>query len=99
MVRATFYMHQNSGAYPGVCMCDRMHQIKKTAIVSHRERNALICFNEKVQINNVKMETFSIHPPACLPACPYFSNCDQHKPNKFAMAAPNSSDKLHDFCM
>ena len=39
------------------------------------ERNALICFNEKVQINNTQMETFSFYSP--LPACPYFSNCDQ----------------------
>ena len=32
-------------------------------IVPQRQRNVLTCFNEKVQIKNVKMETFSIHPP------------------------------------
>ena len=41
--------------------------MKKTAIELQRERNALTCFNEKAQINNVKMENFSFHPPACLP--------------------------------
>ena len=61
-------MHQMSGACAGVCTCDRTHQMKKIAIVSQRERNALTCFNEKFQINNVKMKTFSFHPPACLPA-------------------------------
>ena len=60
-------MHQNSGACAGVCTCDRTHQMKKTAIESKRKRNALTCFNEKVQINNIKMETFFFHPPACLP--------------------------------
>ena len=53
-------------------MCWRVHvrsthQMKKTATESQRERNALTCFNEKVQINIIKMETFSFHPPACLP--------------------------------
>ena len=33
-------------------------------IVSQRERNALTCFNEKVQFKNVKMEPFSIRLPA-----------------------------------
>ena len=37
--------------------------IYDAAIVPQRQRNVLICFNEKVQIKNVKMETFSIHPP------------------------------------
>ena len=37
----------------------------------------------------------SIH----LPACPYFSNYDQHKPNKFVMTALNSSYKLLGFCI
>ena len=60
-------MHQTSGACACVCQCNQMHEIKKTFIVSQRERNALTCFNEKVQINNIKMETFSIRPPACLP--------------------------------
>ena len=46
---------------------DRTHQMKKTAVESQRERNALTCFNKKVQINNIKMETFSFHPPAYLP--------------------------------
>ena len=32
-------------------------------IVRQRQRNVLTCFNEKVQIKTVKMETFSIHPP------------------------------------
>ena len=59
-------MHQNSDGCAGVCTCDCTHQMKKTAIESQRERNALLCFNEKVQINNIKMETFSFHPPACL---------------------------------
>ena len=37
--------------------------IYDVAIVPQRQRNVLTCFNEKVQIKNVKMETFSIHPP------------------------------------
>ena len=89
-------MHQNSGACVGVYTCNRTHQMKKTAIASQRERNALTCFNVKVQINNIKMETFSFHPPACLP---HFSNCNQQKPNKFVMAALNSSHKLLGFCI
>ena len=60
-------MRQNSGACAGLSTFDSTHQMKKTAIVSQRERKALTWFNEKVQINNVKMETFSFHPPACLP--------------------------------
>ena len=32
-------------------------------IVPQRQRNVLTCFNGKVQIKTVKMETFSIHPP------------------------------------
>ena len=67
MICGISYMHQNSGACAGVCMCDRTHQMKKTVIASQRERNALTCLNKKVQINNIKMETFSFHPPACLP--------------------------------
>ena len=63
---AIFYMHQNSGACASICKCDRTHQMKKTAIVSQRERNSLTCFNAKVQISNVKMKTFFFHPPACL---------------------------------
>ena len=63
MVHAIFYMHQTSGASAGMCVCDRTHQLKKTAIVSQRKRNVLSCFNEKVQINDVKMETLSIHLP------------------------------------
>ena len=66
MVRPIFYMHQNSGTCAGVCLSNRTHQMKKIAIVSQRERNDLTCFNEKVQINNIKMETFSFHPPVCL---------------------------------
>ena len=27
-----FYMHQTSGVCAGVCACDRMHQMEKTAI-------------------------------------------------------------------
>ena len=41
-----------------VHMLSCSHQMKMTAIESQRERNALTCFNEKVQNNNVKMETF-----------------------------------------
>ena len=78
MVRAIFYMHQNSGACAGMCTQPCAHAIahiketaieemQKTVIVSQRERNTLTCFNEKVQNNNVKMETFVFHPPACLP--------------------------------
>ena len=93
-MHATFYMHQTSGVCAGMCTCDRMHQMKKTAIVSQRERNALTCFNEKVQINNVKMKTF-IYLSTCLPAP--ISNCDQHKPNKFVMAILNSLHKPHGF--
>ena len=37
-------------------------------IVPQRQRNVLTCFNEKVQIKNVKMETLSISPPTPLPA-------------------------------
>ena len=84
MIHAIFYIHRNSAACAGVCMCDRTHQMNKTPTKSQRERNALTCFNEKLQIH--------------LPASPYFSNCDQHKPNKFVMAALNSSHKLHGFC-
>ena len=32
-------------------------------IVPQRQRNVLTCFNEKVHIKTVKMETFSIQPP------------------------------------
>ena len=67
MIRAIFYMHQDSGACAGMCTCNCAYQMKKTAIELQRERNALTCFNEKAQINNVKMENFSFHPPACLP--------------------------------
>ena len=56
-------------------------------IVWQKERHALTCFNEKVQIKNVKMETFSIRP------------CDQHKSNNFKMAVLNSSHKIHGFCI
>ena len=53
------------------CRCWHVHMgshtsNKKTAIVSQKERNSLTCFNVKVQINNVKMETFFFHTPACL---------------------------------
>ena len=67
MVRAIFYMHQNRGACADMYTCDRTHQMKKTAIESQRKRNALTCYNEKVQINNVEMKIFSFHPFACLP--------------------------------
>ena len=67
MIRAIIYMHQNSGACAGVCTCDCTYQMKKNAIVSQKERNALTCFNEKVHVNNVKIETFSFHPLVCLP--------------------------------
>ena len=90
-------MHQNSSACAGVRTCDCTHQIKKTLIELQSERNALICFYEKVQINNAKTENFSFYSP--LPACPYFSNCDQYKPNKIVMAAINSSHKLQGFCI
>ena len=53
------------------CRCWHVHMRshtsnKKTVIVSQKERNSLTCFNAKVQINNVKMEIFFFHPPACL---------------------------------
>ena len=32
-------------------------------IVPQRRRNVSTCFNKKVQIKTVKVETFSIHPP------------------------------------
>ena len=96
MIRAILYMHQNSGAYAGVYTCDRTYQMKRTAIESQKERNALTCFNEKVQINNVKMGAF-FYPH--LPACPYFTSRDQYKPKKFVMAALNSSHKLQCFCI
>ena len=63
-----YFLHApkyNGGACGGVCTWHLTHQMK-TATVSQREQNALTCFNKKVQINNVKMET-SFHPPACLP--------------------------------
>ena len=66
MIRAIFYMHQISGACAGMCTGNLTHQLKNTTIVSQRERNALNFFHEKAQINNVKMETFSFHPPTCL---------------------------------
>ena len=68
MIGAIFYMHQISGACAGMCMGNLTHQLKNTTIVLQRERNALTFFHEKAQINNVKMETFSFHPPACLSA-------------------------------
>ena len=37
--------------------------------------------------------------PTHLSASPYFSNCDQCRPNKFVMAALNSSHKLHGSCI
>ena len=67
MLHAIFYMYQSGGACAGVCACLRTHQMKKTAIVTQREINILTCFNDKIQINNVKMETFSISPPARQP--------------------------------
>ena len=70
--------------------------MKRAAIKSQKERNTLTCFNETVQINNVKMGAL-FYPH--LPACSYFSNYDQYKPNKFVMAALNSSHKLHCFCI
>ena len=36
--------------------------------------------------------------PTHLSASPYFSNCDQRRPNEFVMAAL-SSHKLHGFCI
>ena len=68
MMCAIFYMHQISGGCAGMCRGNLTHQLKNTTIVSQRERNALTFFHEKAQINNVKMETFSFHPPACLSA-------------------------------
>ena len=64
-------------------------------IVPERQINVLTCFNEKVQIKNVKMETLSIYPPPpssppTWPAPGYFRNCNQHKPNNFVVAALNS---------
>ena len=70
--------------------------MKRTAIESKKERNTLTCFNETVQINNVKIGAFFFPH---LPACSYFINCDQYKPKKFVMAAVNSSHKLHCFCI
>ena len=68
MMCAIFYMHQISGGCAGMCRGNLTHQLKNTTIVSQRERNALTFFHEKAQINNVKMETFSFHPPASLSA-------------------------------
>ena len=68
MMCAIFYMHQISGGCAGMCRGNLTHQLKNTTIVSQRERNALTFFHEKAQINNVKMETFSFHAPACLSA-------------------------------
>ena len=31
MLHAIFYMHQTIGMCAGVCACDRMHQMEKTA--------------------------------------------------------------------
>ena len=67
MVRTIFYMHQNRGACAEMYTRNLTHQMKKTATESQRKRNALTCCNEKVQINNVEMKTFSFHPFACLP--------------------------------
>ena len=55
--------------------------------MSVSDTTILSCFNEKIQIKNVKMKTL------------YFSNCDRHKPNNFVMAALSSSHKLHGFCI
>ena len=68
MVHAIFYMHQNSGGCAGMCTCDHTHPSNEEYChcVTERERNSLTCFNAKVQINNVKMETFFFDPPACL---------------------------------
>ena len=32
VVHAIFYMHQIHGTYAGMCACDNMHQMEKTAI-------------------------------------------------------------------
>ena len=74
MIRAIFYIHQNSGAYAGVYTCDRTYQMKRTAIESQKERNALTCFNEKVQINNVKMGAFSLHTCQLVPTLAIVTN-------------------------
>ena len=33
MAFAIFYMHQTSGMYAGICVCNRMHQMEKTAAI------------------------------------------------------------------
>ena len=83
------HIHQiSAGACAGMCTCDCTHQMKKTAIVSQMLSLVLM---RKFRLTMLKWKlSLSIH----LPACPYFSNCDTHKPHKFVMAALNSSQKL-----
>ena len=59
-------MHQNIDACVGMYTCDCTGQMRKNAIVSQRNKNSLTGFNAKVQINNVKMETFFFDARACL---------------------------------
>ena len=83
------HIHQiSAGACAGMCTCDRTHQMKKTTIVSQMLWLVLM---RKFRLTMLKWKlSLSIH----LPAWPYFSDCDTHKPNKFVMAALNSSQKL-----
>ena len=67
-------------------------------IVPQRQRNVLTCFNEKVQIKNVKMETLSICPPAC-PAPILEIVANTNLTYNFVMAALNSSHKLYGSCI
>ena len=71
------------------------------AITHIKWRRLPFCHKGKEMLSLVLMRKFrltmlkwklslSIH----LPAWPYFSDCDTHKPNKFVMAALNSSQKL-----
>ena len=46
---AIFYTHQTSGACAGVCACDRMHQIEKTAVIANmKQKTWRIYFRSEV---------------------------------------------------
>ena len=40
MARTNFYTHQTSGAFVGMCACDRTHQMEKTATRYKKQQKA-----------------------------------------------------------
>lgn len=43
MVHAIFYLYQTSGACAGICVCDCMHQMEKSALLTYFDNSALCC--------------------------------------------------------